>query len=247
MRAMSQNPAGRRSARAALWIGLSAPVCAVCGAILANYEITTPFVGFRLFLASLPLSLAGILAAMVALFNTRQGRNPAGRARGITAATAGVLTIAVVAGLVAPTVGLPLINDISTDLSDPPQFVHAATLPANAGSDLAYPADFAEQQRQGYPTLASLRLDAAPEDVFERVHAAMKGLRDTRVTHVDADAGVIEAVSVSRVFHFVDDVIVRVRDAGGQTVVDARSRSRDGKGDLGTNAARIEALFLVLR
>ncbi len=244
---MSQNTSGRSSSGVALWIGLAAPLCALGGAILANYEVFTPFVGFRIFLLSLPLSLLGILAAMVALFNTRQGRNPSGRAKGITAAMAGVLTISVVAGLVAPTVGLPLINDISTDVSDPPRFVHAATLAGNAGRDLSYPVDFAEQQREGYPTLSSLRLDATPEEVFERVQAAVKGLRDTRVTSVDADNGVIEAVSVSRVFHFVDDVIVRVREDGSQTVVDARSKSRDGKGDLGTNAARIEALFLVLR
>lgn len=244
---MSQYTAGRRSARVALWIGLAAPACAVGGAILANYEITTPFVGFRVFLLSLPLSLLGILSAVVALFNTRQGRNPTGRGMGITAAMACVLTLAVVAGLVLPTAGLPLINDITTDLGDPPRFVHAATLPANVDRDLGYPADFAQQQRQGYPTLASLRLDGSREEAFERAHAAVEGLRDTRVTYVDPDAGIIEAVSVSRVFHFVDDVIVRVRDAGNAMVVDVRSKSRDGKGDLGANAARIEALFLVLR
>jgi uncharacterized protein (DUF1499 family) len=44
------------------------------------------------------------------------------------------------------------------------------------------------------------------------------------------------------VFRFVDDVLVRVRPAdGGGALVDVRSKSRDGRGDLGVNAARIRA------
>jgi len=39
----------------------------------------------------------------------------------------------------------------------------------------------------------------------------------------------------------VDDISVRVRESGGGAVVDIRSKSRDGKGDMGANAARIRA------
>jgi len=58
---------------------------------------------------------------------------------------------------------------------------------------------------------------------------------------VDAAGGRLEAYDVTSIFGFVDDVVVRVRPAEGGSVVDVRSRSRDGKGDVGANAARIRA------
>jgi uncharacterized protein (DUF1499 family) len=54
--------------------------------------------------------------------------------------------------------------------------------------------------------------------------------------------GMIEAVATSTVFGFQDDIVIRVRPAmGGGSTVDVRSKSRDGKGDLGVNANRIRA------
>ena len=54
-------------------------------------------------------------------------------------------------------------------------------------------------------------------------------------------AGTIEAVATTRLFHFKDDVTVTITREAEQTVVNVRSRSRVGKGDLGTNARRIRA------
>jgi uncharacterized protein (DUF1499 family) len=67
------------------------------------------------------------------------------------------------------------------------------------------------------------------------------------VTRSDPQAGELEAVAESVVFGFKDDVIVRVRpDPAGGSRVDVRSKSRDGKGDLGANAARIRAYLAAL-
>ena len=56
---------------------------------------------------------------------------------------------------------------------------------------------------------------------------------------IDAER-VIEAEATSRVFRFVDDVVVRMRGTDGGCVnVDMRSTSRVGRSDLGANAARI--------
>jgi uncharacterized protein (DUF1499 family) len=57
----------------------------------------------------------------------------------------------------------------------------------------------------------------------------------------------LEARDVSVVFRFVDDVVVRVRARESGSVVDIRSRSRDGRGDLGVNAARVRALSDALK
>lgn len=48
-----------------------------------------------------------------------------------------------------------------------------------------------------------------------------------------------KATDTSFWFRFKDDVVIRVRAADGGTVVDVRSVSRVGQGDLGANAARI--------
>jgi uncharacterized protein (DUF1499 family) len=62
------------------------------------------------------------------------------------------------------------------------------------------------------------------------------------ITQADPGAGTIEAVATTRVFGFQDDIVIRVRpDGDGASRVDMRSKSRDGQGDIGTNAARIRA------
>ena len=50
-----------------------------------------------------------------------------------------------------------------------------------------------------------------------------------------------EAAVTSPTFLFVDDIVVRVRPEGDGSRIDVRSKSRDGKGDLGMNAKRIRA------
>jgi uncharacterized protein (DUF1499 family) len=68
-----------------------------------------------------------------------------------------------------------------------------------------------------------------------------------QVVSDDAALGRIEATATSRIFRFVDDVVIRVRDDGGETVVDVRSRSRMGQSDLGANSARIRAYLADLQ
>jgi len=48
------------------------------------------------------------------------------------------------------------------------------------------------------------------------------------------------------IFRFVDDVSVRVRPDTGGAKIDVRSKSRDGKGDIGTNARRIRTFLAKL-
>jgi uncharacterized protein (DUF1499 family) len=55
----------------------------------------------------------------------------------------------------------------------------------------------------------------------------------------DPSAGRLEAVAGTFWFGFKDDVTVRVSADGAGSLVDVRSKSRVGKGDLGTNAQRI--------
>jgi uncharacterized protein (DUF1499 family) len=141
----------------------------------------------------------------------------------------------------------PAINDITTNLDDPPRFRAAQTDDANTGRDLSYPGEaFARAQRFGYPDLAPIRVAGAPDEVYRRCLTVAQDL-GWKLTVEDPATGVFEAIDVTRVFRFVDDVVVRVRAADEGTVVDVRSRSRDGKGDIGANATRIRAFRDAIR
>lgn len=71
-----------------------------------------------------------------------------------------------------------------------------------------------------------------------------RGRRGWRVRRADEGAGRLEAVCRTPVLRFRDDLVVWVTlDRDGLTRVDARSSSRVGVGDLGTNARRIRRLW----
>jgi uncharacterized protein (DUF1499 family) len=54
-------------------------------------------------------------------------------------------------------------------------------------------------------------------------------------------------MATSRLFGFHDDIAIRVRpEADGTSRIDVRSKSRDGQGDLGVNAARIRTFVAAL-
>jgi uncharacterized protein (DUF1499 family) len=166
------------------------------------------------------------------------------RGRGIH--PGGLVAIAAAALLVASArqgAGLPRINDFTTDLADPPAFTHASTLVPNAGRSLAYPLPFAAEQRACCADLQPVRLALAPAEAFPRAKATAEQMPSWVVTFDDPATGLIEAVATSAVFGFQDDIVIRLRpEAGGRaSVVDMRSKSRDGKGDLGANANRIRA------
>jgi uncharacterized protein (DUF1499 family) len=60
-------------------------------------------------------------------------------------------------------------------------------------------------------------------------------------------AGRIEATQASFWFGFVDDIVIRVEPVGSRSRVDMRSHARQGRGDLGVNAARIRRYMAELK
>ena len=59
------------------------------------------------------------------------------------------------------------------------------------------------------------------------------------ITAQDRNQGEIRAVATTLVFRFKDDVTITISRDGEGALVNVRSHSRLGKGDLGTNARRI--------
>ena len=55
--------------------------------------------------------------------------------------------------------------------------------------------------------------------------------------------GQIEAVARTPILGFREDVVVRVRNSPEGALIDVRSASRNGRHDLGSNAARVRSLL----
>jgi uncharacterized protein (DUF1499 family) len=143
---------------------------------------------------------------------------------------------------------VPPINDISTDLANPPAFTHAATLPENAGRDMGFPPGNAPLIKQGYPELQPLHLAVEPDIAYHRAVETARAAKDWVVTHEDAAARVFEGIATTKTFRWRDDFVVRiVPGPSGGSIVDMRSKSREGKSDLGANARRIALFFEALR
>lgn len=68
------------------------------------------------------------------------------------------------------------------------------------------------------------------------------------ITYTKEEEGIIEGFAKTPLIGFKDDFIIRISELSGSgVVVDMRSRSRVGKGDLGANAKRITNYFEKLR
>jgi uncharacterized protein (DUF1499 family) len=91
-----------------------------------------------------------------------------------------------------------------------------------------------------YPDIKPQRFNQPFDKVFEASTSAAQAMGwDIRET--DRGQGIIEAIATTPVLKFKDDVTVTVTREGDSTIVNVRSKSRVGKGDLGVNARRIRA------
>jgi uncharacterized protein (DUF1499 family) len=194
-------------------IALAAALLGALVAAASGPAVRTGLASFTVGILMLPAAgLLGFAAALLALLALWRG----GRVgRALTALVVGLAIAAIPAGAYVQARSVPRINDISTD-----------------------PQEQSEESRRAYPDIQPLRLKVAPNIAFERAKGAIEE-SGWQLVREDASAGRLEAVATTFWFGFKDDVIVRVAADGGGSRVDVRSKSRVGKGDLGTNAQRI--------
>jgi uncharacterized protein (DUF1499 family) len=163
----------------------------------------------------LMLPVAGVLGLAAAFFAVVALFRGAGVLAPVLALVVGLTVALVPATAYVLARSVPPINDISTD-----------------------PKEQLEAQRKAYPDIRPLRLAVAPNIAFERAKGAIEEM-GWQIVREDPSAGRIEAVATTFWFGFKDDVLIRVSADGVGSRVDLRSKSRVGKGDLGTNAQRI--------
>lgn len=188
-----------------------------------------------------------VIAAIVAFEGIwRDGR------KGTSAALWGLVIGLLI--LVVPALGAwrivtyPRLIDISTNVDDPPRFRLAL---ADHGPDEFAVFNMSDAeialQQEGYPDIVSRYFPISPARVFDEARAIVDR-RGWLVLEEDApseedESGRIEAVAVTLLFAFRQDVVIRIVPEGEGTLVDMRSAARNAAHDLGANADRIRRFF----
>lgn len=232
------------------WLGLTVAGTSVPVALAAGLGYQAgwwPYgTGFRV------LMLAAALGAFGAVLSLAAALANWGLHRGASACAVAGLAIGLAATFVPlqwklASARLPQIHDISTDTEDPPQFVAVTALRASGDHPTTYEgASLAIKQRAAYPDIRPLHTRQDRQHVLQaaRQTAIDMGMR---VVDMSEAQGRLEAVDRTLLFGFRDDLVVRVREGPAGTRVDARSMSRLGRSDLGTNAKRLRGFFSRLR
>jgi uncharacterized protein (DUF1499 family) len=215
------------------------------GMVGAHFYLLAPFMGFQLFALGFLLSILGFFIGLLAIFLTRTPHARAGRNRAVL----GTVVCAVIALPLIVTVLLsskyPPINDITTDFDNSPEFVFAQKMQHEPNRDMKYDkAKYAARQQAGYGPINAITERLSPADAFARVTEVAKAIPTWTITYSDPATDTIEAVATSKLFHFNDDVVIQIRPTpDGASLIEMRSKSRDGIGDFGVNAKRIKHFF----
>lgn len=236
--------------RLALWsrrIAIFAIPVALLAIIIERaglFEIMPVLVTFG---ASLALAILAILVALVALIRIwidgRQGARNA-----FIAIFLSLLLLAYPGYLGFKASRLPQIYDVTTDPYDPPRFEAVARLRTREANPVAY-AGLAtyQQQRAAYPDVEALIATSTPQATYDAALAIVTKRKwrivDARTPQANRRDGRIEAIALSPVMGFRDDIVIRIRPMGTGARVDIRSASRYGMHDFGANAARITSLI----
>lgn len=251
------------SASAPLWMKVAAWLALIAGlavgllALIASLGVWLGWWDFRrgfglLRIANVSALWVAVAALLVGTVVLLAGRRRAGGGRLMSLALAGALAAALawfVPQSYRPPEGTPPIHDISTDTENPPVFVDVLPLRANAPNSHVYgdspdlsPEKLAQLQQRAYPDIRTHRYDAPKQEIFARALRAVDDLGWELVAQ-DPEEGRIEATDTTFWFRFKDDIVIRIREENGKTLVDARSVSRVGVSDVGKNAARLRAFF----
>jgi hypothetical protein len=202
---------------------------------------------------ALAIAMAALLLALAA-FAVIWMEGLAGMGAALSAMAISLLLLAYPAYLGVRAYRLPWIYDITTDPIDPPRYEALARARPRDANPVAYSGLYtAEQQRNAYPDIGPLGTNAAAQAAYRAALTVMNKHKDSFLAPywrvIDAREpvarrdGRIEAVAYSSLMGFRDDVVVRIREDPDGARIDARSSSRYGTFDFGTNAGRVRRLM----
>lgn len=229
-----------RGTKVSLWsfrLAIAGSLLVVVGLVGGSGTLSPLTAMLLLTLGSLTLIVGGICGA-VGLFRSGGTGGDTLAAMPWIATVLGIAAI-VQAGMFMGGSGGAPIHDISTDTADPPAFVAVAALRGPNDNPVEYAgAETAAIQATAYPDIETLVFLDTPAVIFDKALATAASM-GWEIVASDIDAGRIEATATTPFVGFKDDVVIRVRARDSETLVDIRSKSRFGKGDMGMNAKRI--------
>jgi Protein of unknown function (DUF1499) len=242
----------------ALWssrFGLFAAALLTLTLVLHRFAVMTTPVASTLAVGALMLAALAILIGLIAALSIWiRGRD--GAARTAVGMIAGGLLWLWPLAFVQSFLSLPRINDITTDMADPPRFGILAKVRGDAANSTNYPGErFSREQAVAYPDLRTFVVDRPVDQVFDLAVLAARGrkglgwkvLVEEPPSLRPAKAGLIEATERTLILGFVDDIVIRISGSDTEARVDIRSASRFGRHDLGANAARIRRFMRELQ
>ncbi|MGI1679041.1 MAG: DUF1499 domain-containing protein [Cellvibrionaceae bacterium] len=144
---------------------------------------------------------------------------------------------------------IPPIHDITTDTSNPVEFVKILSLRGENTNTVVYggspnmtPEKLAALQAEAYPNIQTQIYDDSKDIIFERAVKIAQELK-WKIINTDKTNGIIEATDTTFWFRFKDDIVIKISTEGKKTLLNARSLSRVGVSDVGKNAARLQDFF----
>lgn len=147
----------------------------------------------------------------------------------------------------------PQMNDISTNLREPPAFIQLSGIrPSDANPIVSsYDPEEALVQGEAYPDIRPLYLGSSIEDTYAAVLVVVRDMGWQIVIEepaIDSESpGRVQAIAKTLLAGFSDDIVILIMPDQGDTRVDMRSVSRYGRHDFGVNAGRIKAFMIALQ
>lgn len=242
---MPNNKWTLRISRISLGLSVAAVALAALGLTLARYDVIAKIAGFSALLGgglfAIIAVIAGVIGLVMNLRNPTTSRNAAILALILSVPYAGFLISRPMAANGAPT-----IHDVTTDLANPPAFTRL-TLRADNLTGVGTVENWRSIHAKAYADLQPLKIAKPVADVVSDAERLARQ-QGWDIAVADRAAGQLEATASVSYIRFKDDVIVRVRpsDDGKASIVNMRSVSRIGVGDLGANAKRIRSFLKAL-
>jgi hypothetical protein len=237
------------TSRLAIWARRTA-LFSLIATILAIIIVRSGLLEFRPALATVGGALAFSAIALLLAFAAfvviwREGLIGIGYS--LTAIGIAVALLAYPGYVAVASYRLPWIYDITTDPIDPPRFEALARIrPRDANPVIYAGLSAAEQQRNAYPEIETLEQEATAQASYDAALAVVSKRKWNIVARRPPERGRegrIEAVARTPIMGLREDVVIRVRAEGQGSRVDARSSSRYGSFDFGTNAVRVRTLI----
>jgi hypothetical protein len=234
-----------RLSRLALVLALVAIVVAIVGLTLARYDLIPKIAGFSAFLGGGLIALAAVVVGLIGVILNWKYPT-ASRKAAIVALLLSVPYAGFLASRPMAAGNAPSIHDITTDLANPPAFKRLALRQDNLAGVGTVEA-WRTIHARAYGDLKAVTIAKPVAAVLADAERIARE-QGWNVAMVDRAAGQLEATASVSFIRFKDDVVVRVvpTSDGKASIVDMRSVSRIGVGDLGVNARRIRAFLKAL-